>query len=174
MIKLGEHKNICFFKFHHTITDAWGSVLVIRKTMKEYWQLIHGICTENIKEPSYIDHINDELQYLVSARFEKNKEFWSGVFETVPEFISLTNNKGFSSLAGKRKSYLLSQSLSSKLHSFCKSNRVSAFSVFYALLALCLSKRSNKKDISIETPILNRTGKKEKNTAGMFMHNITH
>lgn len=172
MVKLGEQKNICFFKFHHTITDAWGVVLIMRRTLKEYWQLIHSIPPDNNEEASFIDHINDELQYLVSERFDKHKEFWSGVFETVPEFISLTDNKGFNSLAGKRKSFVLSQSLSLKLHSFCESNKVSAFSVFYALLALYLSKRSNKKDIAIETPFLNRSGKAEKNTAGMFMHNI--
>jgi amino acid adenylation domain-containing protein/thioester reductase-like protein len=172
MVKLGEQKNALLFKFHHTITDAWGLALVIRKTLKEYWQLINGIAAENDAEPSFIDHINDELQYLVSERFDKHREFWSGVFETVPEFISLTDNKGFDSLAGKRKSYILAQSLSSKLHNFCEVNKVSAFSVFYALLVLYLSKKSNKKDIAIETPILNRTGKTEKNTAGMFMHNI--
>ncbi|MFZ3131936.1 MAG: AMP-binding protein, partial [Desulfosporosinus sp.] len=172
MVKFGKQKNICFFKFHHTITDAWGVVLVVRKILKEYWQLINDIDSETIEEPSFIDHINDELEYLSSERFEKHRKFWSGVFETVPEFISFTDNKGFSSLAGKRKSYLLSQSLSFKLHSFCASNKVSAFSVFYALLAIYISKKSNKKDIAIETPILNRSGKIEKNTAGMFMHNI--
>lgn len=172
MVKLGEQKNICFFKFHHTIADAWGVILVIRKTLKEYWQLIHDIRQDNNVEPSFIDHINNELQYLASDRFEKHKEFWAATFETVPEFISVTDHKGLNSLAGKRKSYLLSQSLSFKLLSFCELNKVSAFSVFYALLALYLSKRSNKKDIAIETPILNRSGKMEKNTAGMFMHNI--
>ncbi|MGI6119752.1 MAG: amino acid adenylation domain-containing protein, partial [Desulfosporosinus sp.] len=172
MVKLSEQKNICYYKFHHTIADAWGTLLVGRKTLKKYWQLIHGICSDNNEEPSFIDHINDELQYLASERFEKHKEFWSGAFETVPEFISMTDNKGFNSLAGKRKSFLLSQSLSTKLHSFCELNKVSEFSVFYALLALYISKKFNKKDIAIETPILNRTGKKEKNTAGMFMNNI--
>ncbi|WP_434511418.1 amino acid adenylation domain-containing protein [Desulfitobacterium sp. AusDCA] len=172
MIKLEEQKNICYFKFHHMITDAWGFVLVIRKTMKEYWQLLQGVHPDTGEEPSFIDHILDEQQYLTSERFEKHKNFWSGVFETVPEFISMTDNKGFKSLTGKRKSYALSPSLSSKLHSFCNSNKVSEFSVFYALLALYLSKRTNKKDIAIETPILNRSGKVEKNTAGMFMNNI--
>lgn len=172
MVKLGEKKNICFFKFHHTITDAWGFILIMRKTLKEYWQLVHEIYPDDNAEPSYINHINDELEYMASERFDKHKKFWSGVFETVPEFISMTDNKGFKSLDGKRKSFVLSKSLSSKLLSFCESNRVSAFSVFYALLALYLAKRSNKKDIAIETPILNRSGKTEKNTAGMFMHNI--
>lgn len=172
MAKLSDQKNICYFKFHHTITDAWGDGLVIRKTMKAYEQLIHGIRPETIEKTSFINHINDELDYLSSERLEKHKKFWSGVFDTVPEFMSFADQKGFKNLAGKRKSYLLSSSLSFKLQSFCESNKVSAFSVFYALLVLYLSKRSNKKDIAIETPILNRTGKMEKNTAGMFMHNI--
>ncbi|HBP65515.1 MAG TPA: non-ribosomal peptide synthetase [Desulfosporosinus sp.] len=172
MIKLSKQKNICFFKFHHTISDAWGVVLVIRKTLQEYWQLIHGIGTDNYEEWSFKDHISDELQYISSERFEKHKEFWSNVFDTVPDFISMTANKGFKSLVGKRKTYVLSQSLSSKSKIFCELNKVSAFSVFYALLAMYLSKRSHQKDIAIETPILNRTGKKEKNTPGMFMHNI--
>ena len=172
MIKLGKRKNICYFKFHHTTTDAWGLALVIRKTLKEYWQLIQGVDSEDIAEPSFIDHIYDELQYMASERYGKHREFWSDVFETVPEFISFTDHKGLNNLVGKRQGYVLSQSLSSKLHNFCEQNNVSSFSVFYALLALYLSKRSNKKDIAIETPILNRTGQKEKNTAGLFMHNI--
>ena len=172
MVKLAEEKNICFFKFHHTITDAWGHGLVIRKILKEYQQLILGNYSDDNMEPSFIDHINDELKYLASDRFEKHKEFWSCIFDTIPEFTSVTDQKGFKSLAGKRKSYLLSQSLSSKLHSFCEANKVSIFSVFYTLLVLYISKRSNKKDIAIETPILNRLGKTEKKTAGMFMHNI--
>lgn len=170
MIKLGEEKNICFFKFHHTISDAWGVVLVIRKTLQEYWQLLHGEASEAV-ETSYIDHINDELEYLASERFDKHKEFWSGAFDTVPEFISMSD-KGISSLTGKRKNYVLSPALSSRLREYCDYNKVSGFSVFYALLALYLSKKTNKKDIAIETPILNRSGKAEKNTAGMFMNNI--
>jgi len=172
MVKLNEYKNICFFKFHHIISDAWSVVLVVRKTMLEYWQLRHGISGDITNEGSFKDHISDELQYMSSDRFIKHKEFWSSVFDTAPEFISMTGNKGFNSLDGRRKSYVLSRSLSTKLLSFCESNKISAFSVFYALLALYLSKRFNKKDIAIETPILNRTGKKEKNVPGMFMHNI--
>lgn len=172
MAKLSEHKSICYFKFHHAITDAWGNVVVIEKTLKEYWQLINNIKTDHYEEPSFIEHINDELEYLASERLQKHKEFWSGVFDTVPEFISFTDHKGFKSLAGKRKSFVLSQPLSSKLQRFCESNNVSQFSVFYALLALYLAKKSNKKDIAIETPILNRSGKREKNSAGMFMNNI--
>lgn len=172
MAKLSRNKNICFFKFHHTISDAWGVILIIEKALKEYGQLIHGIHPDNSEEPSFIDHIKNEQQYMASDRFKKHKEFWSGIFDTIPEFISVSDNKNSISLAGKRKSYILSQSLSAKLQNFCEVNKVSAFSVFYALLALYLSKKSNKKDIAIETPILNRTGKAEKNTAGMFIHNI--
>ncbi|KJS48559.1 MAG: hypothetical protein VR66_13260 [Peptococcaceae bacterium BRH_c23] len=173
LIKLSEKKNICFFKFHHTIIDAWGTALVIRKMLKEYWQLKYNSLSESHDEEfSFVHHINDELQYMATPRFEKHMEFWSGVFGTVPEFTSFTDNKGITSLVGKRKSYILSELISSKLNSFCELNKVSAFSVFYALLALYLSKRSNKKDIAIETPILNRSGKTEKNTVGMFMHNI--
>lgn len=172
MVKLGNRKNVCYFKFHHTITDAWGNALVIRKVLREYWQLENGIISDQHLEPSYIDHINAESEYLASERFNKHKEFWSGVFGTVPEFISFYENPSVSSLSGKRRSYVLSPDLSSKLTGFCNSNKVSAFSVFYALLALYISKRTNKKDIAIETPILNRSGKIEKETAGLFMHNI--
>lgn len=172
MAKISEHKSICYFKFHHAITDAWGNVVVIEKTLKAYWQLLNHIKTDPEEEPSFIEHIHDEMEYLASERLQKHKEFWSGVFDTVPEFISFADHKGFKSLAGKRKSFVLPQTLSSNLQSFCESNKVSQFSVFYALLALYLAKKSHKKDIALETPILNRTGKREKNSAGMFMNNI--
>lgn len=171
MIQLNERRNICFFKFHHTVVDAWGLVLAVRKIFNEYHKLLNG-CPLNSEEPSFICHIEDEIKYIASERYLKHKAFWEAEFDTIPEFTSLTEQKGFRSLKGQRKSFTLSESLSNKLNYFCEFYKVSAFSIFYALLAIYLFKRTHKKDIAIETPILNRSGHTEKNTVGMFMHNI--
>lgn len=171
IIKLFD-KTVFFLNLHHIIVDAWGVVLVIRKVLQEYWFLKNGVDRDDAVEPSLIDHINTELKFIDSERFAKQRSFWSGIFETVPEFIEIHPEKALHNLKAQRKSYVLSPDISFKLQNFCTLNEVSSFSVFYALLALYLFKKTAKKDIVIGTPVLNRSGNIEKNTVGMFMHNI--
>ncbi|MHB1404429.1 MAG: non-ribosomal peptide synthetase family protein [Desulfitobacteriaceae bacterium] len=171
IIKLFD-KTVCFLNLHHMVVDAWGVLLVLRKIFQEYWYLVNGVDRDDAVEPSFIHHINSELRFVDSERFAKQKGFWSGVFETVPEFIEMDSSKSLHSLKAQRKSYVLPSDLSLKLQNFCTVNEVSSFSLFYALLALYLFKRTSKKDIVIGTPVLNRSGNIEKNTVGMFMHNI--
>jgi amino acid adenylation domain-containing protein/thioester reductase-like protein len=172
IVKIGE-RTICVLNFHHIIIDAWGIVLLIRKIIKEYWQLKHGMIElESEAEPSFIEQINAELNYLSSKRFSQQREFWQSVFATVPEFMSCNGNRAINSLEANRKTFVMSLALSTKLRNFCLEHNVSRFSVFYSLLALYVYKRTSKKDIVIGTPVLNRKGTREKNTVGMFMHNI--
>lgn len=172
MLKLSGEKSICFFKFHHIIIDGWGVVLVTNKIIKEYWQMKNAIYSDNDDEPSYLEHIVNEQNYMASERFDKQKAFWREVFATVPDLISLNQNKNIICQEARRKTFVLPKGLSLKLQTFCQEYHLSIFNVFYVLLAIYFSKVSSKKDIVIGTPVLNRTGIREKSTVGLFMHNM--
>ena len=68
---------------HHLISDAWTAGLVVNEIMDYYEKIINSQIIDN-KNPSYLDYITSEQEYLNSEKFNKDKEFWNEIFKTVP------------------------------------------------------------------------------------------
>lgn len=58
------------FCAHHLISDAWSQGLLMRAIAENYHCLLHGGACEKKQAPSYRAHVEDELAYLSSPRFE--------------------------------------------------------------------------------------------------------
>ena len=158
---------------HHLISDACTSSLVASKIINTYASLLNN--EEVIKSPSsYIDYINSENNYLISNKFQKDKEYWNNVLETVPEIgtipsIKQQNNE---SCRAERKNFILSKEQVENINIFCSKNKISAFNFFMALYAIYIGKVSGLDDFVLGTPILNRSTFVEKNTPGMFISTV--
>ena len=158
---------------HHLISDAATMSIVGKEVIEIYSKLISGEEIEE-KEYTYKQYIKDEKEYLQSAKFIKDKEYWNGNFNTVPEVATIPSvlEKTNIDLRGKaeREEFILNDELVRKISQFCNRNKISNFNFFMAVYAIYLSRVSNLKDFVIGTPILNRTNFKEKHTTGMFIN----
>ncbi len=158
---------------HHIISDAATMSIIGREIVEIYTKLIDG---EEIspKEYSYEQFINDEKDYLQSQKFLKDKQYWTEMFNTVPEVATIPSSKNTlqSSFTGKstRKQFIINNNLLMKIIKFCNQNKVSNFNFFMAVYAIYLGRISNLEDFVIGTPILNRANFKEKHTTGMFIN----
>ena len=119
--------------------------------------------------PSYTAYIENEKKYLDSKRFESDKAHWEEKFENWQEVCTLKERKksGISSRA-KRRTLVLPQKLSAKIHEYCSDKGVSEFSLFIAAVAMYLNRVAGKEYMVLGTTLLNRSSAAEKNTAGMF------
>lgn len=175
--------NIKFFKFedghggfviamHHLIVDAWAAGLVISRIIDIYDALLLGTFNlENFVNPSYTEYIESEQKYLSSNKFEKDKEFWNTLFNTIPEAATIPGSltdQNISSSA-KRKLFKIPAKTMNFINAFCSENKISAFNFFMGIYALYLSRVSNLDEFVMGTPILNRSNAKEKHTVGMFI-----
>ena len=155
---------------HHLISDAWTSGLVISEIIN-YYELFKN--NEEIsleKSPSYIDYIESEKEYIHSEKFNKDKEFWNQLFETVPQVASIPSlNSNSNSPKAKRKQFIINKKLMNLVNEFCKTHKVSEFNFFMGILSIYLGRVSLLDEFVIGTPILNRSTFKEKHTAGMFI-----
>lgn len=158
---------------HHLICDACTAGLVASKTINIYNSLLKG---EEVTEAStsYINCINSENDYLVSNKFEKDKEYWNGIFETVPEIGNIPSIKqeNKNTCKAARKTFVLSKEQVEKINAFCSENKISAFNFFMALYAIYVSRVSGLDDFVLGTPILNRSTFVEKTTPGMFISTV--
>ena len=173
MFRFSENKCGFMVCMHHLISDACTASLVANKIINIYTSLLKE---EEISElaTSYIDYINAENEYLSSKKFEKDKEYWNSVFETVPEIGNIPSIKqeNKNSCQAKRKTFVLSKEEVENINTFCSKNKISAFNFFMALYAIYVGKVSGLDDFVLGTPILNRSTFVEKNTPGMFISTV--
>lgn len=165
MFKISENYCGYLLKFHHIISDGWSINIVTKQIFDYYERLLNGNGISEIKGESYLEYLKTERAYLQSERFLKNKKFWNDKFDTL---LGLNNERKSENNIGKRKSFVLDLETTKQVYSFIEEVKCSLNTFFAAILVLYISKLTNNNDIVIGTPILNRSGKKEKNIFGMF------
>ncbi|MCX7920715.1 MAG: amino acid adenylation domain-containing protein [Clostridia bacterium] len=165
LFKISDNDNGYLAKFHHIISDGWSINIMTENISSVYMKFLNKEEINDTYEHSYIEYIEDEKNYLSSDRFIKNKLFWNEKFKPLPDEIL---KKSSDSLEGKRKTYELDLDLSSKIKKFAKDNKYSLNTFFVALYLFYLNKAIQQSDIIIGTPVLNRSGKKQKSIFGMF------
>ncbi len=165
IFKLTDNDNGYFVKIHHIVSDGWTFNLLSQQISENYTRLIRNEEVNDASRYSYIEYIEQESTYLSSERFEKDKIFWNERFANLPENIII---EGTHSISGKRSTFFLEENISSKIKKFVDENKCSVNTFFVSLVLLYLSITYQQEDIIIGTPVLNRSGKRERNTFGMF------
>ncbi len=168
LIKINDHDGGLFGKFHHLISDAWTMSLLVNYIMEYYTALKNGEVISDEQKPSFIDYIEND-NYKETNRFQKDKLYWEEKFETWQEITALKSRKtGNASTKARRKTLLIPQKLTTKIHEYCSQQGVSEFSLFLAAISMYINRVTTKEDLVFGTTFLNRSNAKEKDTAGMF------
>jgi amino acid adenylation domain-containing protein/thioester reductase-like protein len=169
LIRVGENDGGFYMRLHHLISDAWTMILLVNQVSEYYAALQESRPVDPTSLPSYTSYIESEKKYLSSKRFESDKGYWEEKFENWEEVCTLKDRKksGISSRA-KRRTLVLPQKLSGKIHEYCLEKGVSEFSLFIAAVSMYLNRVAGKENVVLGTTLLNRTNAAEKNTAGMF------
>lgn len=176
MVKTSNCDGGFYLITHHLISDAWNMIL-LGDTIKDYYlKLKKGITNENEypPKPSYLSYIKNELSYKESNRYEKDKIFWGQVFDSVPEEVTVLKAKktNLMKTKSKRKSFLVPKKFTNKLKEYCTEYKVTPYPLFLSALAMYIGRVTDKKEIVLGTPLLNRLSYSEKNTFGMFINTI--
>lgn len=163
-------------KFHHIISDAWSTTLIIDGIVDIYSNLLKNLPV-SLETSSYLEYIQAENKYLASDKYLKDKEFWIELFNTAPELTTLSKkyeneNSKEASTTANRKTFILSKKETSKIKEFCKNNKASPYALFMAVLGIYNSKLSDTHEIILGTPVLNRSNFREKRTIGMFISTV--
>lgn len=165
MFRISDNDNGYLAKFHHIISDGWSINIMTGQICDTYMKFLYGEEIHDSTEPSYVEYISNEKKYLLSDRFIKNKSFWNEKFKTLPDALL---NKSSDVIEGKRKSFELEPEVSAKMKKFAADNKYSLNTFFVTLYLIYLYRTTQQEDIVIGTPVLNRSGKKEKGMFGMF------
>ncbi|BDC94491.1 amino acid adenylation domain-containing protein [Treponema bryantii] len=148
-------------RIHHIISDAWTfSLLGI-----QFANLIQG---KPVEAYNYID-LCEEKEISFAKRIEVDKDFFISEYNKVPN-ITLLSNKDVSSYKSLRKSFFIKGELYNQINALEKKYNCSKYNILFVAIQILMYKLNRGVDsFFLGTAVLNRFGKKEKNTAGMFV-----
>lgn len=165
LIKIKDGVSGYFLKFSHIISDGWSISILVNQIPEIYSQLKNNTIKESDDEYSYMDYIAIEDEYLQSAKFQRNKQFWNTTFETIPpSVLDMTSIN----TQGAREILTLNHELNSAIRAFCSKNSISLHIFYLSVLSLYINKAYQRKDFVIGLPVFNRLGSREKRTFGMY------
>ncbi|MGG1760259.1 surfactin non-ribosomal peptide synthetase SrfAA, partial [Bacillus velezensis] len=169
---ISENEVWFYANVHHIISDGISMTILGNAITDIYLELSGGTSEEQTEIPSFIEHVLTEQEYVQSKRFKKDRDFWNGQFETVPELVSLKRSQADAGLNAKRFSQEIPHDLYGRIHSFCEEHKVSVLSLFQSALITYLYKVTGRDDVVTGTFMGNRTNAKEKQMLGMFVSTV--
>ncbi|WP_195576560.1 non-ribosomal peptide synthetase [Paenibacillus sp. 1001270B_150601_E10] len=166
MFRLSNEDNGYLVKIHHIISDGWSNQLTTSQIAELYAQLLNGETIAAAPEPpSYVEYVQASDRYLTSPRFSKSKQFWHDKFKTIPEGVTQAT---ISSTEGRRYTLQLDPERSQRIQSWTNEAGISLNTFFVLAYLIYTYKATQQRDLVVGTPVLNRSGKKEKSMYGMF------
>lgn len=153
---------------HHIISDAW-SVSKMGEALAKIYDKIQNKQKDFESYPSYIEFIQKEEEYIKSEKYQKDGEFWKEYLKGYNEPVGLKDGEVYNTTKAKRYKTKLNRALEKKLNIYCKENKISPYTVFMTAVAIYIKRVTEKEDVVIGTPVLNRSNYKEKNMQGMFV-----
>lgn len=166
LFKVNDNDYGYLIKCHHIICDGWSMQIMTSQIADCYTSLADGgEADEDSGQPSYLDFLDGEQSYLQSKRFDKNKLYWAEKFRTLPEGLTVTESY---LTDGRRTTIELDQQMSMRIRELADRCHVSLNTFFVLVYFSYTYKRTHLSDLVVGTPVLNRSGKKEKAMFGMF------
>ncbi len=168
ILRFPDGSGILVLIAHHLISDAWTMSLVLEEIYQNYLHIVGGEDIDLTPNPSYLEFIRSQTEYMKSNKFEKDNEFWQEKFTTLPGVVSFKNNLK-TSINANRKIYSLSKSLVNRIDAFCKKNGLSDYIFLLSIFSIYFGNIFNTNNFIIGNPVLNRSNFREKNMTGMFV-----
>lgn len=164
-IVLLEDRYGILIKIHHIIGDAWALSLIC----SQFNAILSG---EIPKAYSYVEYLDKEKFYTKSNGQGKDKAFFLEQFKECDEVAYLSEKEG-KSFCSARKTFVLDVGKSGQIAAYAKERNVSLFVLFMAALAVYMNRtKMNVDKFYIGTAALNRAGRHDKNTAGLFVNSV--
>ncbi|WP_046744460.1 non-ribosomal peptide synthetase [Kordia zhangzhouensis] len=169
LIKVTETSYHLYSKYHHIITDGWGTSVMFQRLVKNYNELIEfGKITSDYPF-TYEEFVKDDEAYQTSEAFENDKAYWTDKFKSLPNTLFQRKNPKARTNKSNRKTLVLTRSFYNTLNEVSKTCKATTLHTILAALNVYFARKHQNNDIVIGLPVLNRSSAKFKKTVGLFM-----
>ncbi|MEO5797159.1 MAG: amino acid adenylation domain-containing protein [Rhodoferax sp.] len=159
-------------QFHHLVMDGWGTSQVMRRWSELYNALEAGQPPVLRSDPGYKKFIEESALYHQSPAFERDAAYWRGQMPVLPPALierRYASTRQQELPAAHMGAQRIPRAGYDRLRQVAAERGSSAFNFFLAALILYFGRVSNRQEVVVGVPSLNRGGRRFTDTLGMFV-----
>ncbi|MTD22352.1 amino acid adenylation domain-containing protein, partial [Pseudomonas sp. CCM 7891] len=170
LIKLSPASFYFVAHIHHIIIDGWGIGVMI-ESMGDIYSGLKNNLPPDVSAPSYTAFIDDDAHYQHSTRFLRDQQYWLDKYQDIPDplFVARYRDQYPKQLAPSQHAlWPVANTLNERIDALARQHQSSRFPVLLAALYIYFTRTSQREELVIGLPILNRSNATFKKTLGLF------
>jgi hypothetical protein len=176
LLRLADDEHIGLFTVHHIVADGWSMSVLIREVGARY----QGFVSANpVSLPplrvQYADFAQWQRNWLQGDVLEKQLAYWEAQLQGSPPLLDLPTDRprpAVQTANGDHIRFELTSALSQALEALSQQAGVTLFMTLMAAFQTLLYRYSGQTDISVGTPIANRTRAEIEGLIGFFVNTL--
>jgi amino acid adenylation domain-containing protein/non-ribosomal peptide synthase protein (TIGR01720 family) len=160
---------------HHIITDGWSTTILARELATVYQAFVDGQSSPLTSLPiQYADYAVWQRQWLQGEVLEAQMAYWREQLAGVEPLALPTDypRPARWTYRGARVGHLASPEVVQALQQLCQREGVTLFMLLLAAFQALLARYTGQSDISVGTPIANRTRAEIEGVIGFFVNTL--
>ncbi|MCC7213835.1 MAG: amino acid adenylation domain-containing protein, partial [Nitrospira sp.] len=176
LVQLSEQDHLLLVTLHHAIADGWSLNLLLSDMVAAYGALRADqpvpLMTSTLQ---YADYAQWQRGWMTGDVLERELEYWKRALAGAPSMLSLQPDHPrpiVQTFRGARHTFTVSQELTSTLQTLGRRQGTTLFMTLLAAFQVLLHRYSGEVDLSIGTPIANRTSLETEELIGFFVNTL--
>ncbi|MFB7680819.1 amino acid adenylation domain-containing protein, partial [Streptomyces rochei] len=172
LFTLGGGRHVYYLGVHHIVIDGTSMALFYERLAEVYRALRDG---HEVPAHSFGDTdrmVAGEEVYRGSARHERDRAYWTGLFADRPEPVSLTGRVGARALAPTVRSLTLGPERTGVLGRAAEATGAHWARVVIAGVGAFVHRMTGARDIVVSVPVTGRYGANARTTPGMVSNRL--
>ena len=176
MLKLGEAEHVALFTMHHIAGDGWSIGIIIRELSALYDAFSKGGSSPFEELPiQYADYARWQQEWLQGIEMKSQLDYWRQRLDGSQPMLELVTDRPrppLHTFNGRRCYYSLSQDLTQPIAALSRSEGVTLFTILLAAFQALLHRYTGQEDISLGSPIANRSRVETEPLIGCFVNTL--
>ncbi len=176
LLLLHQQQSVLLLNMHHIISDGWSMSVFIRDWQHAYTAFAQGE-QPTLPPPliQYGDYAAWQRDWLTGKVLQQQVDYWCKQLAGIPELLELptdTPRPPQQSFSGAHYVQRLSPQLSRATLNVSREQDVSLFMTLLTTFSILLSRYTRQNDISVGSPIANRTHSQTEALIGFFVNTL--
>ncbi|WP_213781837.1 non-ribosomal peptide synthetase, partial [Caballeronia sp. dw_276] len=176
LVKLDAQQHVVSVTLHHIVSDGWSTGVLVREVGALYAAFSRGEPAPLTALPvQYADYAFWQRQWLTGAVLARQLDYWQARLAGAPTLLNLPTDRPRAPVQlhrGAAHGFGIAAPLTDALRHAGRRAQTTLFMTLASGFAVLLSRYSGDTDISIGTPIANRTRAQTEDLIGCFANTL--
>ncbi len=175
LIRLSETEQVLVATMHHIASDGWSASILVREVVELYQSFTEKRPAHLQPLPvQYADYALWQRTYLQGEVWENKLNYWKTKLEGAAALQLPTDHPrpALQTTHGATTSFHVNKDIATRLQAFSQQQGTTLFMTLLAGFKVLLHRYSGQEDITVGTPIANRTQHETEQLIGFFVNTL--